>query len=130
QAGRDQLELLWNLLTAKAGTASAFLLYAPSPAGGNPAGLTSDALGGDLTFVLQANLSTVSTSGAGVAAMDIAPGATSAVTTYLYSATLDDPSGLVKLLWEGSVVHGGGYYLEYATADGGGLPADLFRNGP
>jgi LysM repeat protein len=128
-ADRDRLELLWDYLGASNGMASASLLYAPSPAAGNPAGLVSDALAREQTVLVQANLSTLSSSGAGVTRTRDAP-LTGAPPLLAHSATLDEVSPLVKLLWECTVVHGGGYYLQYATGAGGGLPEHLFSHGP
>lgn len=133
-SGRAQLELLWSYLNGpgSSASASAFLLYPPNPAGSNPSGLVSDALDPQSTFLVQTNLSSVSSSGGPTAPTAReglnANGVQSGPPTH--SAGIANVKDLVRLLFEGSVVHAGGYYLAYASATGGDLPGHLFANGP
>jgi hypothetical protein len=102
--------------------ATLYLLYPPDPASGNASGMASDALDPASTVLLKTNLSTVtnprqaleSRSGGPVAHDD-------------YAASIADAQGFVALLWEASITRSGGFYLNYATADGGApLPASAF----
>jgi hypothetical protein len=121
--GRDTLLQAWMYLaTASQPSDTLSLLYAPDPTSGNPQGLASTKIAPDQTFVLKSNLSTVTHSGALVAA--VAGGA-----ALDYVAPLSTPGAFLKLLWEASITASGGYYLNYATVDGAGLPDSLFANG-
>lgn len=130
--GRAQLELLWNYLNGMGttATATALLLYPPNPTSGNPKGLVGDVVDPERTFLVKTNLSTISSSGR---VRDTHADADTDATrrkTYEYSATINSVKDFVRLLWQSSVVHGGGYYLHYATADGADLPDDVFNQSP
>lgn len=101
-----------------------FILYPPDANAGNAAGLASDALDADATFLLKTNLSTLTHSG-GQTAEAIAAGDP----TQLYAAALSDPKDFVALLWEASITRSGGFYLQYASTSGGGVPTTAFGAG-
>lgn len=104
--------------------ATLFLLYQPDPSGSNPKGLASDALDAAATYLLQTNLSTVGHSGN---LQENLPLAARATMVSPNSATIDNALAFLTLLWEGSVVKSGGYYLHYTNSNGeSGLPGYLF----
>ncbi|MFI2242485.1 LysM peptidoglycan-binding domain-containing protein [Streptomyces chrestomyceticus] len=118
--GREQLERLWSYLKSLGNaTTEAFLLHAPNPTGANSRGLVSHLLDPGRTFLVETNLSTVSTSGR-------PPSGTADGQSYQHSADFRAVRDVVALLWKCSVVHGGGHYLNYATGSGGDLPSDIF----
>ena len=78
------------------------LLWRLPPAPGWRPGLTSVALDLDATFIVQTNLSTETHPGVG--AMVDGP--------VLHSAPMADAVGFLTLLWECSVVGGGGYWMQ------------------
>ncbi|HVU65661.1 MAG TPA: LysM peptidoglycan-binding domain-containing protein, partial [Ktedonobacteraceae bacterium] len=126
EQGKQTLLAVLDYLTAR-GTderAALFLLYQPDPSGANPQGLASDVLNTTGTYLLQTNLSTVGHSGNLPESLPLAVQTTAATPN---SATLDDGLAFLSLLWEGSVVKSGGYYLNYVNSNGGsGLPGYLF----
>lgn len=135
--GKQTLFDLLNYLTASGQTDSAqiCLLYAPNPASANAKGYVSDQLNAAQTFVLKTNLSTLSHSGAQRALLAKAAeeaGEAGEVTadSSAYSATLGDATDFLQLVWQASVVKSGGFYLQYTTASGDGLPGYLFTQSP
>jgi len=104
-------------------TATLYLLYRPDPASGNPAGLASDRLDPDSTYLLKTNLSTLTHSGADEFGRLLAPPDPTAV----YAAALADPADFLAVLWEASITRSGGFYLNYVNREGGaGLPPSAF----
>ena len=132
-AGRSTLQNVWTYLNGEAAknqaVTSLYLLYTPNATGTNTSGLVSDHLNTSRTFILRTNLSTLSQSGAPAALMDRVATfrATPQPPEGQYDAPLSDTSNFIKLLWECSVVSSGGYYLDYTTIDGNGLPDYLFE---
>lgn len=98
------------------------LLYQPPGSSSAPACLASPALSATVTTVLvQTNLSTESKDDS--LAATPAPPAPAA-------APITDANNFLQLVWECSMVGGGGYWLRIATADNQGLPAGIFdQNG-
>jgi LysM repeat protein len=120
-------DLLQQLQAAVANGAKArlYLLYQPDPAGSRPSGLASDLLAADATWLLKTNLTTLTSSGDGelIAAVEADP-------TGVYAAKIGEADEFLALLWEASITRSGGFYLNYANADGGGgLPGSIFAGG-
>jgi LysM repeat protein len=102
-----------------------FLLYQPDPAGSRPSGLASDVLEAKQTWMLKANLTTLTSSGG-----DQLTTAVEADPTGAYAASIEDPAEFLALLWEASITRSGGFYLNYVNADGGtALPGTVFGSG-
>ncbi|HST63453.1 MAG TPA: LysM peptidoglycan-binding domain-containing protein [Longimicrobium sp.] len=126
------LQLRDYLAGSPAGSARAWLLVAPSPDTRNPSGLTLIDVVPDRTFLLQTNLSTESVAPSGARllrrSVEFADEAEvgSPPTAGAHYASIADLEPFVRLLWEGSVVAGEGYWLGFAAADGGGIPASAF----
>jgi LysM repeat protein len=121
--GAGLLQQVYTALAAGA-TAQLYLLYPPDPATPNPTGLASDKLDPAGTYLLKANLSTLTHSGG-----QTVEGLAAADPTDVYAADLSHAAEFVALLWEASVTRSGGFYLQYAQAGGGGLPPTLFTAG-
>ncbi|MFI1564699.1 hypothetical protein ACH4ZX_16895 [Streptomyces sp. NPDC020490] len=113
-ADRQLLALLLEHLHAPATgqRAELTLAWRLPPAPGRPDGLTSSPLSPTSTFLARTNLSTVTRSGP----------ATARAGTVRHTAALGDAEGFLTLLWECSVVGGGGYWLHLA----GDVPDALF----
>lgn len=129
QDGSDLLTQLWTYLTAPGCTDSAqlYLLYSPSSTSSNNSGLVSDALDMNNTVLLKTNLSTYTLGGfqGGVQllATEEAPPPSGD-----YYASLGAGTQFIQLLWEASITGTGGFYLNYRTATGNGLPSNLFAS--
>ncbi|HEY9830978.1 MAG TPA: LysM domain-containing protein [Stenomitos sp.] len=144
EAGKDLLEDLWQHLhdaeTRNAGiTPKLYLLYSAGGKdvdGNRVPGLTNQIPVESL--LLKTNLSTDSTSSTqamGVRAFNVSS-ASPDESEKLYSTTLNEGKTFIQLLWEGSTVNSGGYYLRYAVntvVDGQpaskGFPDDIFTDG-
>lgn len=125
-AGRQLLLEAWRYLAAHpTETADLTLLYQLSQASGLPPGLTSGAIDAARTYLVKTNLSTETRSGVSVPldkdALDPPP-----PTFGDYYAAIGDAKRFLTLLWEASVVGGGGYWLEITAPDGSGLPDQIF----
>lgn len=97
-----------------------FLLY--SAGGSNTTTLTGQAATAFLAFIVQTNLSTEAAPPPGLAALVRAEAAPAAP-----HGIANTPLQFIKLLWEQSVVHGGGYYFYWQfLPSGAGLPAEIF----
>ncbi|GEM_PF-1664237 len=124
--GRDTLQKVWAYLHGQSNAEVTLqLLYTPSSVSADTSGLLSDKIDQSEVFILRTNLSTLSESGRAMLRArnrGAEPGASGGE----YDAKISDPINFLKLLWECSVVHGRGYYLNYVTADKKGLPAHLF----
>ena len=123
-AGAALLRDLYVQLDKDGGKPPVFLLYPPDANARNASGLASDALDADGTFLLKTNLSTLTHSGGPDAAALTEPDPTG-----VYSAPLSDPRDFIALLWEASVTRSGGFYLQYASTSGGGVPPTAFGSG-
>ncbi|MCC6368243.1 MAG: LysM peptidoglycan-binding domain-containing protein [Bryobacterales bacterium] len=124
--GQDLLQSVYQHLTTTKDKATIYILYPPNPVATFPSGLLSDQLDPDLSFVLKTNLSTLTQAPAGLMAELYAtpPPQTP------YSAALGDAANFLNLTWEAGAVGGGGFYLIYVNANGGGsLPGHLFGAG-
>lgn len=122
-AGRQLLLEAWRHLADTADTAELNLLYQLSAAAGLPPGLTSAPLDPALTYLVKTNLSTETRSGARQATLAAGEDPPSWGDYY---ATIADGQRFLTLLWEASVVGGGGYWLEVTGTDGAGLPDQIF----
>ncbi|HJQ02937.1 MAG TPA: LysM peptidoglycan-binding domain-containing protein [Jatrophihabitans sp.] len=123
QTDRDVLLSLWTSLQASGSAVQLFLAYP-----GANGGLVSDPLTADdragRVAVLKANLSTITSSGAQAELRGTAiPPYTAAY------ATLAAPVQFLQLAWEASITGSGGFYLNYSTATGAGLPPATFAGG-
>ncbi|HEY6788133.1 MAG TPA: LysM peptidoglycan-binding domain-containing protein [Trebonia sp.] len=122
QADHDVLLALWTSMQADGGQLQLFLAYP-----GGSGGLVSDALSADdrasRVAVLKANLSTETSSGAQRELAEVIPPYTDAY------ATLAAPVQFLRLLWEASITASGGFYLNYSTSTGAGLPPAAFGGG-
>ncbi len=130
ETDKDLLEEVWNHLQSHTGvTPKLYLLYANDKSSANvdaqAAGLMNGAIANNL--LLKTNLSTQSNP-AGVG-MTLLATAVTAPNADPYSATLNDAQTFIQLLWEGSTVNSGGYYLHYTETGNKGLPAHLFTDG-
>ncbi len=128
QTDRDTLLALWTHLQASGEPVQLYLAYA---AAGSGAGLVSDPLTAadraGRVAMLKSNLSTETHSGPAAAAA-LAMAQTVPPFTDAY-ASLAAPVQFLQLLWEASVTGTGGFYLNYTTAAGTGLPASAFPGG-
>jgi len=115
-AGLDTREILLQAAEFLArGNRGKLYLLRPSDSGSpNPNGLVSDVLDPKATFILKTNLTTVTQSGA---AANAAPS---------FHAFVSDAAGFLQLVLQASVTNSGGFYLNYATEAGDGLPPSLF----
>jgi hypothetical protein len=120
-AGRQHLLELWRYLdNNSAETADIQVLYQLSESAGLPSGLTSAPLNPDLSYLVKTNLSTETRSGAQARADGAEP------TFGDFYARITDSGRFLTLVWEASVVGGGGYWLEITGTDGAGLPENIF----
>jgi hypothetical protein len=115
QSTRELLLEAIEALDGSSQTARLYLLHDPEGSSPNPTGLISDVLDPSRTFVLQTSLTTVSQSGASRSG---APED--------FFAFLGNPRAFLRLVLEASITGGGGYYLNYATRAGEGLPESIF----
>ncbi|HEY0011810.1 MAG TPA: hypothetical protein VGB79_03040 [Allosphingosinicella sp.] len=119
-AARQQLLQVWTDLTANPGKAK--LLYRPSAAGGLPPGLVAlslETVAG--AYLIKENLSTETHSGV------LAQRALLGDDAALFVAPISDAKAFAQLLWECSVVGGGGFWLRAAGPDGApALPGSAF----
>lgn len=107
----DNRQLLISLMNwlSSGNTATAYLMLSPAPNAGNTSGLTVLNIDNDQAFLIKSNLSTASMPPAFNARVrsleedpDPAP---------VYYAAFSSLADFIKLLWEGSVVGGTGYYF-------------------
>ncbi|WP_230515889.1 MULTISPECIES: LysM peptidoglycan-binding domain-containing protein [unclassified Janthinobacterium] len=119
-ADAQRLQYLLSGMAAVGETLAAglFLLY--SEGGSDQVALTGQADADYLCFLTQTNLSTESHPPASRMLLD-------AANTALPRGIANSPSQFIKLLWEQSVVRGGGYYLYFEDmVSGAGLPPSVF----
>jgi hypothetical protein len=126
-ADRDRLQAVARHLQ-RAGTsdaASLSLLFAPNATSSNPRGLASQTLDPSKTFLLKANLSTVTTSGGVAPALALQAG----MSSQPYSSPLSSAAEFLTFVWEASVTGTGGFYLNYNPVQSkAGLPDHLFAD--
>jgi LysM repeat protein len=129
--GRNRLLDLYQHLAAMTPADLAlvrlYLLHQPRADTTRPQGLVSVPLDAVSTYVLKANLTTETRSGAqaelvrrGLAQQDL---------LNLYAAPISDPVGFTGLLWAASITNSGGFYLNYRGSEREGLPAGIFGKG-
>ena len=122
-AGRQLMLELWKYLDEKPDPATLHILYQQSVSTGQPNGLTSVPVTNDATYIIKTNLTTETQSGLqSNAALDTPP------TFGDYYARLADSRRFLTLMWECSVVGGGGYWLQYTSSNGEGLPQSIFSS--
>ena len=122
-AGRQLLLEVWEYLNQQTDTATLSILYQQSVSAGLPNGLSSVPVTGDATYIIKTNLTTETQSGVqGNRALADPP------TFGEYYARLADSLRFLTLMWECSVVGGGGYWLQYTSASGAGLPQSIFSS--
>lgn len=117
EAARETLLKAWQWVRQSSSPSTLHLLCAPGDVAPNPSGLASGFVDPARTFVLKANLSTVTSA-------NLAQAADGA-----YYARWDEPAALLGLVWEASVTGTGGFYLNCSGPAGAGLPAELFAQG-
>lgn len=124
-AGRQRLLEAWRYLADNPATdgAQLTLLYQLSQAAGLPPGLTSGPIDPARTYLVKTNLSTETRSGVSARARGAGDDPPSFGDYY---AAISDTTRFLTLLWEASVVGGGGYWLEITAPDGSGLPEQIF----
>lgn len=124
--GRQRLADLIDYLGSpvKGESAQLKLLWSLPPTPGMSPGLTSVPLAGSGTFIVQTNLSTETRS----RLLTNTGGAGEPPTAGRHFASIADAERFVTLLWECSVVGGGGYWLQTRIAGGGsdGVPDAVF----
>ncbi|TFG89643.1 MAG: hypothetical protein E4H17_00240 [Gemmatimonadales bacterium] len=119
-AGRQLLLELWQHLE-KAGasdTADLFFGFRLSPAAGLAGGLATNASKPDASYLVRTNLTTETRSGNLASRRTVAMGEGDTPPTGPYFAPMSNALGFLTLLWEASVVGGGGYWLDYTDTDG------------
>lgn len=128
-ADREVLYLTWLWLQAngEAGT-SVWLLSAPASGSPNAKGLASGSLNEEETFILKANLSTLTNSGQALKRRALAEEGAGAGEP-LISARLRSVTDFLTLIWESSVTNSGGYFLRVEDSEGQGLPDAVFSEG-
>lgn len=124
-AGREVLLELWRYLQAAPATedAAVHLAWSAPESSGLAAGLASTPADPDATFLVKTNLSTETHSGMRAAAFVETTGRPAPTD---FSASSADAEQFVGLLWECSVVGGGGYWLRFADRSGAPLPDAVF----
>ncbi|CAM2010159.1 hypothetical protein [Acanthopleuribacter pedis] len=121
---REVLFQLWQFLKQGKDTADLWLGFSRSPAAGLATGLSSPAVDGHASFIVRTNLSTETHAGP----TDVSVGAEGEQETKsaLFYAPLADACSFLTLLWEASVVGGGGYWWHLTDTLGNGFPPDVF----
>lgn len=128
-AGRQLLLELWQYLkTHTDDTADLFFGFQLSPAAGLSAGLASTPIDHDASYLVRTNLSTETRSGnvASRRSRTLAEGTTPPSGPYF--APMSDALGFLTLVWEASVVGGGGYWLDLTDADGNGFGDEIWNS--
>lgn len=122
-ASRQLMLEVWKYLDQLTDTATLHILYQQSVSAGQPNGLTSVPVTNDATYIIKTNLTTETQSGLQAnAELDTPP------TFGDYYARLADSTRFLTLMWECSVVGGGGYWLQYTSSTGAGLPQSIFSS--
>lgn len=128
---RHILLKLWQYLDShrKDDGATLWLGFRRSAAAGLATGLSSPEIDRNQTYLVRTNLSTETHAGSGpdqvfVGTEDHGDGDTPLSSAFF--APLADPCTFLTLLWEASVVGGGGYWWHLTDTDGNGFPPDVF----
>ena len=134
QASRTTIRALWQHLHNHADSEHGSIIYPLYPANAdsnNPDGFVTDTIDGPNTFLLKTNLATQTTSDQHLqrVALQEMVGAGETRPLSPFAAPINQPEPFLKLLWEGSIVTTGGYYLNYITREGLPLPDTLFTDG-
>ncbi|HWA90321.1 MAG TPA: hypothetical protein VG889_09820 [Rhizomicrobium sp.] len=127
QQDRDRLLALYEHLKTMSGSDLAavrfYLLHRPRADTTRPDGLVSVPLDRTATYILKANLTTETRSGA---PDDLARAAGDEELTEIYAAPISDAASFAGLLWAASITNSGGFTLNYQGTDGSDLPAAIF----
>jgi len=122
-AGRQLLLEVWQYLDRLTDTATLHILYQQSVSAGLPNGLTSVPVIDDATYIIKTNLTTETQSGGVQSNTEVQdPGPSFGE----YYARLADSRRFLTLMWECSVIGGGGDWLQYTSSSGAGLPQSIF----
>lgn len=124
-AGREVLLELWQYLLKGDGATVHLAWDAPASAG-LPAGLASTAADTAATYLVKTNLSTETHSGLPTLMSFLVDPAPPTAGDFYASLAPADATQFLTLLWECSVVGGGGYWLRYADRSGAPLPDAIF----
>ncbi|MCT9825452.1 hypothetical protein [Pseudomonas veronii] len=127
-AGRQLLLELWQYLEDNLATDNAELFFGfqLSPSAGLAAGLASTQGNPDASYLVRTNLSTETRSGNLSSRRPRALAAGDAPPSGPYYAPMSNALGFLTLLWEASVVGGGGYWLDLTDAAGNGLGDEIW----
>jgi len=120
---RQALLEVWRYLEANRDSDGADLFFAAllSPAAGLAGGLAAIAADPDSTYLVRTNLTTETRSGNQPSRRARTLAVRETPPSGPYFAPMSNPLGFLTLLWEASVVGGGGYWLELRDADGNGF---------
>lgn len=125
-AGRQLLLELWRYLESHPDDdATLFFGFRLSPAAGLPGGLASTGIDRTASYIVRTNLSTETRSG-NLSANRLARAGDDLPPSSPYFAPVADAEMFLKLLWEASVVGGGGYWLELTDSDGQGYGDEIW----
>ncbi|MEN3161292.1 LysM domain-containing protein [Tistrella mobilis] len=125
-AGRQLLLELWRYLeTHPDDNAVLYFGFRLSPAAGLPGGLTTTGIDRSASYIVRTNLSTETRSG-NLSANRLALADGDLPPSSPYFAPVGDAEMFLKLVWEASVVGGGGYWLELTDGDGNGYGDEIW----
>ncbi|AFK55879.1 LysM domain-containing protein [Tistrella mobilis] len=125
-AGRQLLLELWRYLeTHPDDNAVLYFGFRLSPAAGLPGGLTTTGIDRGASYIVRTNLSTETRSG-NLSANRLALADGDLPPSSPYFAPVGDAEMFLKLVWEASVVGGGGYWLELTDGDGNGYGDEIW----
>ncbi|WP_372500841.1 hypothetical protein P7L66_04525 (plasmid) [Tistrella mobilis] len=125
-AGRQLLLELWRYLEAHPDdNAVLYFGFRLSPAAGLPGGLTTTGIDRSASYIVRTNLSTETRSG-NLSAARLAMAEDDLPPSSPYFAPVGDAEMFLKLVWEASVVGGGGYWLELTDGDGNGYGDEIW----
>lgn len=127
-AGRQLLLELWQYLKNNVDTDNAELFFGfqLSPAASLASGLASTQGNTDTSYLVRTNLSTETRSGNLSSRRPRSLTAGNTPPSGPYYAPMSDALGFLTLLWEASVVGGGGYWLDLTDAAGNGFSDEIW----
>jgi hypothetical protein len=131
-ADRDRLGAIINELVGNNPPNVTLHVLLPSS---NPPGFTSSDEDEKVAMFLKTSLATTSSPGMHTAPIEILAVQAMAAATEIdpvvgpVAASLADVSGVLQLLYEASIVHSGGFFLNWPGSDGKGLPTSVFKDG-
>ncbi len=96
-----------------------YIVYPPNQSGNRAEGLQYDSAERYTTFLVKANLSNETNPPASLAKSRLA--------ATPKRGLLNTPYEFLSILWQGSIVRSGGFYLDYVLPDGSGFPDVLFN---